>query len=429
MQQIAASLEDKMTIKMNQMMNQMKALVVTTPAPVKAVEEVCVTCGSNHHFNLCPLTRSGNDFPIFHDNIQQFQQTVAVGFIPKSSVQLLKLLTVRIVYLLAVNPSVRRLTSVRCRADTSLFVFTKDSCIMYLLVYVDDLILTGNNESLLTSFTTRLNQEFAIKDLGDLSYFLGLEVSYTNDGLFLSQAKYATDVLTRAALLDSKPVSTPLAANEVFVTEYCCQYAIISGYPKIFHASGFMSQLSDLFVAHDDGGDHADDSCDKMDDDNDGSETKSSSRKNLDLNLSRGTQMALQGMEGTFKMALNFSEDYPNKPPVVRFVSPMFHPNIYADGSICFDILQNQWKLVYDVAAILISVQVSSIDGCTLTSSLRQFIAICTAVFIDSYAKVPLIELPPDDFTRGKDFTMGWTGSANKSVSFVLLLVKELPGD
>ncbi|GKC03550.1 reverse transcriptase domain-containing protein [Tanacetum coccineum] len=79
MQQIAASLEDKMTIKMNQMMNQMKALVVTTPAPVKAVEEVCVTCGSNHHFNLCPLTRGGNDFPIFHDNIQQFQQTAAVG--------------------------------------------------------------------------------------------------------------------------------------------------------------------------------------------------------------------------------------------------------------------------------------------------------------------------------------------------------------
>ncbi|GJY80311.1 reverse transcriptase domain-containing protein [Tanacetum coccineum] len=78
MQQIAASLEDKMTIKMNQMMNQMKALV-TTPAPVKAVEEVCVTCGSNHHFNLCPLTRGGNDFPVFHDNIQQFQQTAAVG--------------------------------------------------------------------------------------------------------------------------------------------------------------------------------------------------------------------------------------------------------------------------------------------------------------------------------------------------------------
>ncbi|GJZ71004.1 reverse transcriptase domain-containing protein, partial [Tanacetum coccineum] len=78
-QQLAASLEDKMTIKMKQMMNEMKALVVTTPATVKAVEEVCVTCGSNHNFNHCPLTRGGNDFPIFHDNIQQFQQTAAVG--------------------------------------------------------------------------------------------------------------------------------------------------------------------------------------------------------------------------------------------------------------------------------------------------------------------------------------------------------------
>ncbi|GJX24786.1 reverse transcriptase domain-containing protein [Tanacetum coccineum] len=79
MQQIAASLEDKMTIKMKQMMNEMKALVVTTPSSVKAVWEVCVTCGSNHNFNHCPLTRGGNDFPVFHDNIQQFQQTAAVG--------------------------------------------------------------------------------------------------------------------------------------------------------------------------------------------------------------------------------------------------------------------------------------------------------------------------------------------------------------
>ncbi|GJX05012.1 reverse transcriptase domain-containing protein [Tanacetum coccineum] len=79
MQQIAASLEDKMTIKMNKMMNEMKALVVTTPAPVKAVEEVCVTCGLNHNFNHCLLTRGGNDFPVFHDNIQQFQQTAVVG--------------------------------------------------------------------------------------------------------------------------------------------------------------------------------------------------------------------------------------------------------------------------------------------------------------------------------------------------------------
>ncbi|GJZ52431.1 reverse transcriptase domain-containing protein [Tanacetum coccineum] len=75
----AASLEDKMTIKMNKMMNEMKALVVTTPAPVQSIKKMCHVVGSNHHFNLCPLTRGGNDFPVFQDNIQQFQQTAAVG--------------------------------------------------------------------------------------------------------------------------------------------------------------------------------------------------------------------------------------------------------------------------------------------------------------------------------------------------------------
>ncbi|GJT72768.1 hypothetical protein Tco_1032054 [Tanacetum coccineum] len=72
MQQIAASLEDKMTIKMNQMMSQMKALVVT-PAPVKAVEEVCVTCGSNHNFNLCPHFESyvkANENAIIEERVQ-----------------------------------------------------------------------------------------------------------------------------------------------------------------------------------------------------------------------------------------------------------------------------------------------------------------------------------------------------------------------
>nr|GFB59234.1 reverse transcriptase domain-containing protein [Tanacetum cinerariifolium] len=80
LQQIAAFLEDKLDIRMNRFeksLNDMKNSFVTPTAPLKAVEEVCITYGANHSYNQCPLTR-GNDFPVFHDNIQQFQ-TAAVG--------------------------------------------------------------------------------------------------------------------------------------------------------------------------------------------------------------------------------------------------------------------------------------------------------------------------------------------------------------
>jgi len=61
--------------------------------------------------------------------------------------------------------------------------------------------------------------------------------------------------------------------------------------------------------------------------------------------------------DGTFKLTMEFSEEYPNKPPTVKFLSKMFHPNIYADGGICLDILQNRWSPTYDVSAILTSIQ------------------------------------------------------------------------
>nr|GFB11534.1 hypothetical protein [Tanacetum cinerariifolium] len=78
LQQIAAALEDKLDIRMNRFeksLNEMKNSIVTPTAPLKAVTEVCVTCGSNHSYNQCPLTRGGNDFltrpPGFHQPTQQ----------------------------------------------------------------------------------------------------------------------------------------------------------------------------------------------------------------------------------------------------------------------------------------------------------------------------------------------------------------------
>ncbi|GKE62321.1 hypothetical protein Tco_1512688 [Tanacetum coccineum] len=74
-QQMAAALEDKMTLtfrnELNEMKNMMKALV-PTPVPIKAVEERCTTYGSNHSFNVCPVTRGGYESPVYHDNFQQF---------------------------------------------------------------------------------------------------------------------------------------------------------------------------------------------------------------------------------------------------------------------------------------------------------------------------------------------------------------------
>nr|GFB05802.1 hypothetical protein [Tanacetum cinerariifolium] len=81
LQQIAAALEDKLDIRMNRFeksLNEMKNSFITPTALLKAVTKICVTCGSNHSYNQCPLTRGGNDFLVFHDNIQQFQ-TAAVG--------------------------------------------------------------------------------------------------------------------------------------------------------------------------------------------------------------------------------------------------------------------------------------------------------------------------------------------------------------
>ncbi|XP_021991513.1 uncharacterized mitochondrial protein AtMg00810-like [Helianthus annuus] len=89
---------------------------------------------------------------------------------------------------------------------------------MYLLVYVDDLILTGNQSTLLTSFVQSLNSEFGIKDLGNLNYFLGLEVTHTDSGIVINQTKYAIDILTRAKMLDAKPAPTPLSTNVSFVS-------------------------------------------------------------------------------------------------------------------------------------------------------------------------------------------------------------------
>jgi ubiquitin-conjugating enzyme E2 A len=61
--------------------------------------------------------------------------------------------------------------------------------------------------------------------------------------------------------------------------------------------------------------------------------------------------------DATLRLVLDFQENYPDKPPNVKFITQVFHPNVYSNGELCLDILQNRWSPTYDIAAILTSVQ------------------------------------------------------------------------
>ncbi|XP_020219676.1 uncharacterized protein LOC109802671 [Cajanus cajan] len=80
----------------------------------------------------------------------------------------------------------------------------------YLLLYVDDIILTASSDELRKSIISLLSSEFAMKDLGPLNYFLGINVTRHAGGLFLSKKKYATEIIDRAGMSSCKPSPTPV---------------------------------------------------------------------------------------------------------------------------------------------------------------------------------------------------------------------------
>ena len=79
-----------------------------------------------------------------------------------------------------------------------------------LLVYVDDILLTGNNPDCVNSLKKLLDDRFGLKDVGSLRYFLGLEVARTDAGIGLTQRKYALEILKHTGFLGSKPVRFPM---------------------------------------------------------------------------------------------------------------------------------------------------------------------------------------------------------------------------
>ena len=107
---------------------------------------------------------------------------------------------------------------IRSTTDHSVFYHhTSTGQCIYLIVYVDDIVITSSNQDGIQKFKQHFFSHFQSKDLGKLKYFLGIEVAQSNSGVIISQRKYTLVILVDTGMLDCKPVDTPMDLNVKFV--------------------------------------------------------------------------------------------------------------------------------------------------------------------------------------------------------------------
>lgn len=90
-------------------------------------------------------------------------------------------------------------------------MFSRKSMIIYMLLYVDDIIIRGINSNYIHNLILHLEQEFELRSLGELHHFLGIKIERLASDLFLTQSAYVTKILQHACMSHCKPVSTPIA--------------------------------------------------------------------------------------------------------------------------------------------------------------------------------------------------------------------------
>jgi histone deacetylase 1/2 len=112
------------------------------------------------------------------------------------------------------SSKLQSLDFVPSKADTSLFLYQKANVTIFMLIYVDDIIVSSSSDQAIVALVKELNKDFAIKDLGDLHYFLGIEVKKIQNSLLLTQEKYAMDILDKVGIRDCKPSPTQLSSSD-----------------------------------------------------------------------------------------------------------------------------------------------------------------------------------------------------------------------
>uniref|UniRef100_A0A2N9FHR1 Reverse transcriptase Ty1/copia-type domain-containing protein n=1 Tax=Fagus sylvatica TaxID=28930 RepID=A0A2N9FHR1_FAGSY len=99
------------------------------------------------------------------------------------------------------------------RSDSSLFIYKTKSLTMFILIYVDDIIITSSQLEAIDDLLLSLAHDFAVKDLGTLNFFLGIEVLSNPHGIILSQHRYIIDLLHLTKMSEAKPITTPMAST------------------------------------------------------------------------------------------------------------------------------------------------------------------------------------------------------------------------
>ncbi|CAL2243576.1 unnamed protein product [Prunus armeniaca] len=108
---------------------------------------------------------------------------------------------------------IKKFEYVQSNSDHILFLKRHKGKLTALIIYVDDMIVTGDDQAEMQNLHKYLASEFEMKSLGDLKYFLGIEVARSKHGIFLSQRKYILDLLAETGMLDCKPIDTPSEQN------------------------------------------------------------------------------------------------------------------------------------------------------------------------------------------------------------------------
>ncbi|GKU91768.1 hypothetical protein SLEP1_g5591 [Rubroshorea leprosula] len=107
-----------------------------------------------------------------------------------------------------------KLGFVKSLIEVNLYVKEEGADLLIVTIYVDDFLITGSNEKLIQQFKVEMKKEFEMNDLGKMSYFLGMEISQTSQGIFICQKKYANEILNQFAMVNCKTVNTPMVPCE-----------------------------------------------------------------------------------------------------------------------------------------------------------------------------------------------------------------------